>query len=85
MLVYRDLMSSLAKDLFFISMLILLRSEPELLICTSVIVPNNRDNVLAKNYAMLLGADPIPEINSLKGILDLWVETNYLWYRICPQ
>ena len=66
MLVYRDLMSGLAKDLFFILILvILLRCEPELLICTSLIVPNNGDNVLAEYFAMLLGADPIPEIIGL--------------------
>ena len=54
MLVYRDLMSRQAKDLFLISMLIiLLRSKPELLMCASLIAPNNGDNVLAKSFTML--------------------------------
>ena len=54
MLVYRDLMSRLAKDLFFVLMLIiLLRSEPEILICASLIVPNIGDSDLANNVAML--------------------------------
>ena len=73
MLVYRDLISRLAKDLFFIVMLIiLLRSESELLII-SLIVSNNGDYVLGKSFAMLGGADPIPEITGLKGISSLWV------------
>ncbi len=47
-------MSSLAKDLFFILMLvILLRSEPKLLIYTLLIVPDIRDSDVAKNFAML--------------------------------
>ena len=47
MLVYRDLILRLAKDLFFILMLIiLLRSEPELLIYASLIVSNNGENEL---------------------------------------
>ena len=53
-------MSRLAKDLFFILMLIiLLRSDQELLI-----VLYNGDNVLAKSFLMLCGggADGIPEM-----------------------
>ena len=47
-------MSRLAKYLFFIKMLIiLLRSVLELLICASLIVPNNGENILAKSFAML--------------------------------
>ena len=47
-------MSRLAKDLFFILMLIiLLRSEPELLICASLMVPNIGDSDLASIFVML--------------------------------
>ena len=64
---FSDLMSKLAKDLFFIlELTILLRSEPELLICVSVIVPQNGDKFLAKYFVMLLGEDPIAEIIGLK-------------------
>ena len=68
-------MSRLAKDLFFILMLvILLRSEPELLICTSLTVPNIGVSVLAKNFAMLWGGgDHIPETVGFKEISGLWV------------
>ena len=49
-------MSKLAKDLFFVLMLImLLRSGQALLICASLIVPNNGDNALATGFAMLWG------------------------------
>ena len=49
MFVYRDLISRLAKDLFFILMSISLsKSEPKLLMRASVTVLNNGNNVLAK-------------------------------------
>ena len=65
MLVYRDLISELAKYLLFLSMSVnLLRSVPEFSMCTSLIVHNN----LARSSAILGGgADPMPEIIGLKG------------------
>ena len=49
-------MSRLAKDLFFILMLIiLLRSEPELLISALLIVPKIGDSDLANNFVTLWG------------------------------
>ena len=54
MLVRRDLKLRQPGDLFFMLMLIImLRSEPELLICASLIVSNNEDNNLAKSCATL--------------------------------
>ena len=66
MLVYRDLISKLAKYLLFISMSVnLLRSDPEFLMCASLIIPNRRDNNLARSLAILWGADPMSEIIGL--------------------
>ena len=49
MLVYRDLISKLAKDLFFhINVSTFIKEYAVLLMCASLIVPNSRDNVLAK-------------------------------------
>ena len=67
-------MSRLIKYLFFLLMLInLFRSEPDLLICASLIIPNNWDNVLAKSFTMLSWTDPIQEIIGLKAISGLWI------------
>ena len=54
MLVYKDLIFKLDKDLFFILMLVnLLRSGPELSVCASLIIPNSGDNVLPKSLTIL--------------------------------
>ena len=56
MLVYKDLMSKLAKYLLFISMSVSwLSSDPEFFMCASVMLPNIRDNNLAKSLAILWG------------------------------
>ena len=53
MLAYRDLISKLAKYLWFISMSVnLLRNDPEFLMCASLMVPNRKDNNLARSLAI---------------------------------
>ena len=73
MLAYRDLISKLAKYLLFISMSVnLLRSDPEFLMCASLMIPN-RNDILARSLAILWGADPMPEIIGLRRMSGLWV------------
>ena len=74
MLIYRDLISKLAKYLLFISMSVnLLRRDPEFLMCVSLMVPNRGDNILARSLAILWWeADPMLEIIGHKGISGLW-------------
>ncbi len=73
-LVYKDLMSKLAKYLLCISMSVsLLSSDPEFFRCALLMVPNRGVNNLARSLAILWGADPIPEIMGLRGISGLWV------------
>ena len=52
----------------------LLKSEPELLMCASLIEHNSGDNVLAKSLALLLGeeTDPLPEMKGLNVISFEW-------------
>ena len=76
-LVYRDLMSKLAKYLLFISMSVSwLSSDPEFFMYVSLMVPNKGDNNLARSLAISWGgggADPIPEMMGLRRMSGLWV------------
>ena len=51
----------------------LLKSEPELLMCASLIVSTSGDNVLTKSLVMLWQADPMPEMIGHMEISGLWV------------
>ena len=55
-LVYKDLMSKLAKYFLFILMSVSwLSSDPESFMCVSLMVPNTGDNNLARSLAILWG------------------------------
>ena len=75
MLVYRDLMSKLAKYLLFISMSVyLLMSVIPNFLCVSLMVLNRGDNNMARGLTISWGkADPIPEIKGLSGMSGWWV------------
>ena len=71
---YKDFMSRLARNLFFMFKLLILPSKStEFLMCRILIVPKRGINILIKDITDLLGADQIPDIVGGRGIPCLWV------------
>ena len=67
-------MSRLARDLFsMFKLLIFLINSLKFLMCKLLIMPKRGGNILAKDFVMLWGTDPIPEIIGCRGIPGLWV------------